>query len=170
MAVENLVDSLVMDGLDNVPRDLAEPSLAGGILRRTCYKVEVTAAASATSTYRIARLPSSCRLSDLSYISLDDLASTGSPTFDIGVMLPPYRTDAAITDDADAINDGIDAATAARRSSLIKTIDNVDKQLWEYVNGQTTDPGGELDIVITLADAATNTGGTVQGEIFYCCN
>lgn len=170
MAVENLVDSLVLTGLAAVPVTLAEPSLAGGVLRRACFKVEMTAAASDTSTYRIARLPSSCRLSDLSYISFDDLASAGSPTLDIGVQLASGRTDtSALTADPDAINDGLDAATATRGAKLIKTIDNVDKQLWEHA-GASSDPGGDLDVYISLVDADANTGGTIQGEIFYCCN
>lgn len=170
MAVENLVDSLVMDGLDNKPVELAAPGLAGGILHRVAFKVEMTAAASDTSTYRIARLPSGCRLSDLSYISFDDLASTGSPTLDIGIDNPTGRTSDTITFDVDAINDGLDAATATRFARLIKSIDNVHLPLWDYVNGQTTDPGGQLDIVITLDDADANTGGTIQGEIFYTVN
>jgi len=170
MAVENLVESLVMDGLDNVPVDLAAPGLGGGILHRLAFKVEMSAAASATSTYLIATLPSSARLSDLSYMSWDDLATTGSPTLDIGVFTPSYRTDSPITDDADAINDGLDAATATRRSSFIKTIDNVHLPLWDHVASQTSDPGGMLDIKISLLDAACDSGGTIQGEIFYTCN
>lgn len=170
MAVENLVDSFVMDGLDNVPVDLAAPGLAGGILHRWAFKVEMTAAASDTSTYLIARLPAGARLSDLSYISWDDLASTGSPTLDIGIFTPSDRTDSPITDDVDAINDGLDAATATRGAKFIKTIDNVGLPLWDLVNGQTTNPGGDLDIKITLDDADANTGGTIQGEIFYTTN
>ena len=58
MAVVTLVGSLVMDGLDNTPRDLAAPGQAGGNVRVWFDTVEVGAADSANSTYLMARLPS----------------------------------------------------------------------------------------------------------------
>ena len=90
--------------------------------------------------------------------------TTGSPTLDIGVFNSPGGT--AITGDVDALNDGIDAATAGN-TRVVKNIANYGKRLWEFVNGQTTDPGGDLDIKITLDDADVNTGGTITIELLY---
>ena len=48
--------------------------------------VEVGAADSDTSTYFMARLPSAARLQPQSCIGLDDLASAGAPTLDVGTQ------------------------------------------------------------------------------------
>ena len=124
--------------------------------------VEVTAAASTDSTYTLLRIPSSMRIMGASKVYFDDLASSGSPTLDFGLK----AVDSNITTDVDALNDGVDVFTAAGSASLIKDIANYGKQAWEYVSGQTTDPGGFLDITATILDAATNTGGTITLEFF----
>lgn len=158
MAVVNEKSSF-LSNLDAKPHVLGDAGLFGGVTRSYTIVHEVTAGDSATSTYRMLRLPSNARLLGSSTISLGDLASTGSPTIDIGVV--NCDGDSVITDDPDAINDGLDAATAATGLTLIKSIDNFGKKLYEFVNGQTTDPTGDLEIMITIADADVNSGGTV---------
>lgn len=125
--------------------------------------VEVAAAASAASEYIFFRIPTNARIHGLSEIAFDDLASAGSPTLDIGLK----AVQANITSDVDALNDGIDVATAAGTAKMIKDHANYGKLAWEFVNGQTTDPGGLLDVTITILDAATNTGGTVSATLVY---
>lgn len=123
---------------------------------------EVTAAASAASEYVMFRIPSNLRIMGASKIYFDDLASTGSPTLDIGLKAVASN----ITSDADALNDGIDCATAASSASIVKDIANYGKFAWQFVNGQTTDPGGSLDLTVSILDAAANTGGTITVELF----
>lgn len=120
------------------------------------------AASSDGDTVKVGRFPSNARIALHSDIYFDDLASSGAPTLDIGVG----SVDSNVTSDADALNDGIDI-TAAGNSRVVKDIANVGKELWEYVNGQTSDPGGELDIYLSVVDAATNQAGTVSTEILY---
>lgn len=124
--------------------------------------VEATAAASTGSTYTMLRIPSSMRIMGASKVYFDDLASTGSPTLDFGLK----AVDANVTTDVDALNDGVDCFTAAGSASLVKDIANYGKMAWEYVSGQTSDPGGFLDITVTILDAAVNTGGTITLEFF----
>lgn len=124
---------------------------------------EVAAAANANSQYTMMRIPSNARIHGLSRLSYDDLASTGSPTLDIGLK----AVDGNITTDVDALNDGIDCATAAGTANVIKDIANYGKYAWELVAGQATDPGGMLDVIVTILDAATNTGGTITLELMY---
>lgn len=128
--------------------------------------VEVAAAASAGSIYTAFRIPSNARIHGLSEIAFDDLASTGSPTLDIGFA----AVDSNITTDDDALNDGIDVYTAAGTSRMVKDAANYGKMAWEYVSGQTTDPGGMLDVIISIKDAATNTGGTLTATLVYSTN
>ncbi|GJM01962.1 MAG: hypothetical protein DHS20C08_04630 [Rhodomicrobium sp.] len=161
MAVVNEKSSFITN-LDAEPRVLNTAGLYGGVTRSYTIVHEITAADSDTSTYRLLRLPSNVRLLGSSTISWDDMADTGSPTIDIGVANVSGET--RITDDPDAINDGLDAAAAAAKTTVIKTIDNYGKQLWEFVSGQTTDPKGDLEIYVSIVDADVNLGGTLVAQ------
>lgn len=120
-------------------------------------------ARTANDTLKFIRLPSNARIHGLSKVYWDDLASTGSPTLDMGVG----SVDSNITSDPDALTDGLDIAAAAGSAALIKDHANYGKQLWEYVSGQTTDPGGMLDIYGSFVDANTNTTGDVTLEVVF---
>ena len=164
MAVVNLKGSKIITGLDANPSQFANPGISGGAVRSLVETVEVGSADSATSTYLMARLPSNAVILGASKLYGDDLASSGAPTLDIGVFNLDGKS--VITDDDDALNDGISAA-AAIEASVVKDVANYGKKLYEHVNGQTSDPKGELDIKITLKDAAVNVGGTLTLELFY---
>jgi hypothetical protein len=125
--------------------------------------VEVTAAADANSIYTMMRIPASARIMFPSTVAFDDLASSGSPTLDIGLK----AVDGNITTDPDALNDGIGVSAAAGTANVVKDIANYGKEAWEFVSGQTTEPDGFLDVIITLADAAANTGGTATLTLYY---
>lgn len=153
-----------MTGLESSPVEFADAGIAGGAVRSWVETVEVGSADSATSTYLMARLPSNAVILGASKLYGDDLASTGAPTLDIGVFNLSGKS--VITDDDDALNDGIDAANAID-TYVIKDKANYGKKLWEYVNGQTEDPKGDLDIYFTLKDADVNVGGTLTVELFY---
>lgn len=124
--------------------------------------LEVTAAASAASVYVMHRIPSAARIYGMSKVHFDDLASSGSPTLDFGIK----AVAANVTTDNDALNDGVDCATAASSASWIKDIANYGKQAWEF-SSATSDPGGYIDLTVTILDAATNTGGTITSEIVF---
>jgi hypothetical protein len=136
---------------------------SGQTLLSVTKTVEVTAAASVASTYSFGNIPSDARFSGLSFIAFDDLASTGSPTVKVGL----FPVDGNITADDDALNSGIDVATAAARVNLVSDIANYGKRAWELVSGQTTDPKGELEVKATIVAAALNTGGTITVEMHY---
>lgn len=127
--------------------------------------VEVAAAADAGSVYTAFRVPTNSRIHGLSEIAFDDLASTGSPTLDIGFA----PVDANFTADDDALNDGIDVASAAGTARMVKDAANYGKTVWEFL-GLSSDPGGLADVTITIKDAATNTGGTLTATLAYSTN
>lgn len=127
------------------------------------WTVEVGSSDSSGSTYHIAHLPTNARISGLSWIGYDDLASTGAPTIDIGT----FNFADGTSDDPDSINDGLTVATAdATRPFLGDMADN-GLHLWEIGTSPTSDPGGFIDIKLTLADANVNVGGTISGSIVY---
>src|SRR5690606_6871592 len=78
--------------------------------------VEAAAAASAGSVYTMMRIPTNARIHNLSEMSWDDLASSGSPTLDIGFS----PVDGNFTLNATALNDGLDAATATTSAKVVK--------------------------------------------------
>lgn len=168
MAIVNLKGSRIITGLTASPPVLADPGEGGGRVHYWCDTVEVTASDTACSTYHLARIPSNARILGMSKLHFDDLATTGSPTMDIGVYNVGNAT--GITDDADALNDGIDVATAAGSAPVVKDIANYGKRLWEYVASQTVDPKADLDIKVKLLDAnltADPPGYTMTLELFY---
>lgn len=123
--------------------------------------IELVASASAT-TIKVARLPSSARLHHSSQLYFDDLATSGSPTLDLG--LAPVNGN--ITADDDILNDGIVLSSASTGTRILKDFANAGKMLWEYLS-LSEDPKGEIDIYATVRDAATNATGTITSEIAY---
>jgi len=166
MAVENLIGSKVLTNLVAVPPIVSGVSFAGGRHRTFMETVEVSAAASATSTFHLARIASNAVILPTSKLFFDDLASSGSPTVDLGLFNISGNTD--ITDDDDALNDGIDV-TSAGSSDVLKTPqDQAMKRVFELVNSApTSDPLVLLDLKATIKDADTNTGGTMTLMLNY---
>lgn len=128
--------------------------------------VEAAAAASAGTAYTMVRIPSDARILGLSKVWFDDLASTGSPTLDIGLK----AVDSNVTTDVDALNDGIDCFTAAGSANVVKDVANFGKKAWEFVAGVTADPGGFFDVTVNILDAGVNTGGTITLSLVYSCD
>lgn len=164
MAVENLSGSLFMDGIDNGdPAELAKGKYLGARVRTVIEKVEVSAAASATSTYRLGKIPSNAVILPGSKIHYDKLdGSANAPTMDVGLE------GSNITNDDNCLADGIDVKTAAGSTDLYGgDIANVGNEAWDFVAGETEDPHEMLDIVATVKDFAVDTGGTVLLELYY---
>jgi len=122
--------------------------------------VEIGAAAATGTTYSMGRIPSNARLSGISQLYWDDLGTNASD-LDLGLA----SVDANITSDPDALSDGHDAATAGSGNAITLVAD-YGLPAWDFVNGQTTDPGGQLDVYVTLTTAVASTGGTVTVELY----
>ena len=167
MAVVTSYGARIMTGLVSTPPQLADAGEGGGRMKKWVETFETLADDSINSTYLVARLPSNARIFGSSKISHDALGSA-TATLDIGVF--NTGSFSYITNDVDAINDGIVASTAGTKD-FIKDRANWGKRLWEYVNGVTADPKCDLDVKITLLDANLATGaGTVTVEIDYACD
>jgi len=155
---------ITYSGTSTIRRNHASPVLGkgdSGNSKLVTTTVEVAASASG-STYKVTRVPSGARIAGLSNIYWDDLATSGSPTLDFGVA----SVGSNITSDPDGLNDGL-AASATGSTALVKDRANYGKRAWEFVSGQTSDPGGELDIYFSVKDAATNAAGTVTLDLLY---
>ena len=124
--------------------------------------VEASANSDANSIYTMCSIPTNARIHGMSRLSWDDLASAGAPTLDIGFK----AIGGNFTTDPDALNDGLDAATANAGAVVIKDFANNGKFVWEFL-GLTADPGGMADVTVGIFDATANTGGTITLSLAY---
>ena len=131
-------------------------------VKNLCATVELAASASAT-TVTFGRIPSNARILPLSRIYKDDLATSGSPTLDLGLIA--VRSN--ITSDDDCINDGISLSATAAWADVVKDPANGGLPCWDLVNGQTSDPGGEFIVRGIVRDAATTATGTITLDLYY---
>lgn len=137
---------------------------SGSLIHLGARTVEI-AASESSSTIDFGNIPSNMRIAGQSRLYWDDLATSGSPTLDMGL----FAVNGNITSDVDALNDGLAisaVSTANVGIPLIKDFANYGKRAYEYVSGQTTDPGGELKIKGTVLDAPTHTTGTVTLDLY----
>lgn len=135
---------------------------------KTCSLISTVeiAASESASTIDFGDIPSRARISGASRIYWDDLATSGSPTLDLGL----FAVNNNITSDDDALNDGLALSAVSTTdvgSRVVKIIENIGLPAWDFVNGQTSDPGGNLKVKGTIKDAPTHTTGTVTLELIY---
>ncbi len=163
MAVANTKSTYITNA-DATPVALTNPYISNGLLHEVVGTVETLAADDAASVYRLCRVPSNARLSS---ILLASDAITGASASDVGV----YRTaaDGGAVVDADAFANDVDISNATAFTEVIlqKTatdIVKVEKQVWE-VAGMTSDPGGHLDICVTVNDVTA--AGTISMKVKF---
>lgn len=107
-------------------------------------------------------IPSNARIMMNSVVYWDDLATSGNPTLDLGLA----AVDGNITSDPDALSNGHDV-TSASNAAVVGDAVNAGLPAWDFVNGQTSDPGGVLTVQGQIKDAPTNATGTVSLELLY---
>ena len=127
--------------------------------------MEVAAVTTIGRTIGFGRIPSNARISGLSRLYWDDLATGGSPTLDLG--LGAVDGNLANADDADAFSAGHALGTASTGAIAITAIADYGNEAWDFVASETSDPGGTLEVYGSLLDAVTTTAGTVTLELYY---
>lgn len=157
MAVENLT------AVGATAADSRTSHGMGGNVKAFSRTVEISAAASDTSTYALGYIPAQARILGISRYSIDDCDTGSTATLDFGL----YAVDGNVTSDVDALNDGIVLGTAAKDQPLVKTIDKYGKRAWEYVSGATSATKGELQLKAVIDDADVSAGDTLTVEVFY---
>lgn len=150
------VESKVATGIDTEP---PHNGYAQSV-KNVPFTVEVSAAASVSSSYTLGYVPSGAKFGALAKLYWDDMATTGSPTLDIGVGGPSF------TFDDDKINDGLALSSASTGSLIIKDLANLNKPLWQLA-GLSSDPCETWVIKGVIRDAAVTTGGTLAGDLAY---
>ena len=127
------------------------------------WTIEVGSADADTSTYLIAHLPSNCRISGLSWLGFDDLGSSTAPEIDIGT----FNFADGTSDDFNSMNEGLTPATAVLTTPMLADLADNGLYLWEIGTSPSSDPGGFIDIKITIDAADIDTAGTISGSVIY---
>jgi hypothetical protein len=163
MAVINSNETVNLANIALNPPVLPQAKTNGASVQAITAIVSVATTDSATSTWRVARLPSNALLHQLTVATT---AQTASSDFDIGIAYNPDKLSGALIN-VNCLADALTLATASRALDGLKdvSIGNSAKELWELA-GLFTDPQCDLDIIFT-ANTIGTAGGTCSFKIEY---
>jgi hypothetical protein len=143
---------------DPTVRAAIDADKAEAHIKAIVSQITITNGDSIGSKFYLGRVPSNAIIDPRSHINT--AAITGATDNDIGFFNP----NGGAVLDADALVDGVTLAAAANLAfpaagagAIFLTPANMQKRAWELA-GLTSDPGGFLDIVLTMNAAATATG------------
>lgn len=124
--------------------------------------IELAASASGTLVDFKLRVPTNARVDGSSRIYFDDLATSGSPTFNVGL----YAVDGNTSDAATALESALAVSAASAATGIVVPADyaNAGKTFWELAS-LSTDPGGFFDVKGQVKSAATNAAGTITLDL-----
>lgn len=169
MAVDLTLKSVQITAREATPPTAFAPGQGGvGIVKHVSgYLASVTAALSITSIIRMCEVPSNAVVTAVHFQS----AAQGAGKFDVGV----YRNnkDGGAVVDVDLFASAIDCASAVAKTDITNegvTTNTMAKQmqpLWQAA-GLSADPGGTLDVALTVVTTDVTTGtGAVKVDVMY---
>lgn len=170
MSVANTKSNIVTN-LDATPRVQNPLRLMGAVLREQVATVELAAADCDNSVYRMFRVHSSWRLSELTNFT-DTL--TSAVDADIGF----YRTaeDGGAVVNINAIADAVNIATATLtgvqtlwEAGSDNGVEDIEKPVWELIGGLTEDPNLFYDLCVTVVSIG-GAAGTLSQRLRYVTN
>lgn len=165
MSVVNTKSTAVTNA-DATPVDLTGAYLSNGRLRESVGTVETANGDSVASVYRVARIPSHARVSQILLYS-DDIGTT--TIADLGLYQTAANGGAVVDADlfasAVSLKDGALSAVDVTHESAVFDIAHVERRLWEAL-GLTADPKVWYDVAFTLTGAA-DAAGTITAKIRY---
>lgn len=162
MAVVTLKGTIVTNADGTVPQTLNQARAANARVKEMADTIEVTNGDSIASTYRLARVHSSWRISQLllycdaitsaaADVGLYDIAANGGLVVDVDFFASAQSLAAALLVGTSIEHE---AAGAGNQNGEIA---NKAKAIWQVL-GLTADPNKYYDIAFTLTAAATATG------------
>jgi hypothetical protein len=151
MAVEALKSAAITNA-DATPVVFNNARVARAPIQEAIGTKQASASASIGSTYRLARIPSNARISEV-ILSCDAFDTTGAS--DIGIYQTSANGGAVV--DADFFASAVDLTsalpnTAVTHESGVFGIEDVEKPLWEAL-GLSADPQRDYDVALTLTEA-----------------
>lgn len=164
MAVVN-TKATVVTNADAKPVDLSGAYLAHGRLRDVVGTVEAVSGDSIGSTYRLGRVWSGSRISEV-LLSCDAITTCAGDVglYDIADVNGGAVVDADLFASAQSLAAALNDLNVTHESGVFN-IDDVEKRLWEAL-GLSADPKKWYDVVVTLT-AAAGSAGTVSLKTRY---
>lgn len=169
MAVVNTKSNAITNG-DATPRVMNALAIDGGVLREKVGTVEIAAADCDTSVYRMVRVHSSWRISDIK--RYNDAITSGTD-FDVGLYETAENGGAVknINCFADAVS--LASGVVVGIEDLFEAggdegIEDIEKRVWEYA-GDTSDPLKFYDLCYTGV-AVGSGAGTLTVKVRYIAN
>lgn len=156
MAVENLKSSAITNA-DATPLVLTNAIVAKGRLQEAVGTKQVSASASIGSTYRLARVPSNARVSDVLLYN-DAFDTTGAADVGLYDINGGAVVAAAFFGSAVVLTAASTVGVNVTHESGVFGIEAAEKPLWEAL-GLSSDPHKEYDVALTLT-AANGAGAT----------
>jgi hypothetical protein len=160
----------LITNLDANPPVMNPLYLMGGVVREQVGTAEIAAADDDASVYRLARVHSSWRLSQL---TLFNDAITSGTVFDLGLYATAADGGAVV--DANAFSDNISLASASVAGTEVlfeggstNGVEDIEQQVWQMA-GQSSDPNVWYDIALT-GDTVGSGAGTVSLRTRYIAN
>ena len=133
-------------------------------IKNLTASIELAAQATFPHTIEFGRIPSNARLLGSSMLYWDDLA-TATTTLDLG--LGAVIGNLVNADDPNCLSDGNDVTSASTGAVAITAFADYGNEAWDFVASETVDPGGELKVYATVADALTTGTGTITLSLDY---
>ncbi len=174
-----MVDTLksrTITNMDTVPyvQDSAGFNVAGVLSQTSDYASATTAGESTTSsTYKLVRLRSNCKVKNVKLFTSTKLDTNGSPTltWDVGAYYSDSTEDGTqvalqgTSISASCFFAATATPTAAGQAGAVSSAlilpASMDQMLWDFL-GLSSDPGGYIDVVAAVhATAATAAAGDV---------
>lgn len=166
MATANTKSNTVTN-LDATPRVMNPTYLMGGILKEQVGTVEISAADDNNSVYRVGRVHSSWRISEI--IRYNDAITSGAD-FDVGIYDTAENGAAVININcfADAVSLVSGSVTGTRdlyEAGSDVGVEDIEQRVWEMA-GLTEDPGKFVDVCYTGVTVGSGAG-TLSVKIQY---
>jgi hypothetical protein len=166
MATANTKSNTVTN-LDATPRVMNPTYLMGGILKEQVGTVEIAAADDNNSVYRVGRVHSSWRISEI--IRYNDAITSGAD-FDVGIYDTAENGAAVININcfADAVSLVSGSVTGTRdlyEAGSDVGVEDIEQRVWEMA-GLTEDPGKFVDVCYTGVTVGSGAG-TLSVKIQY---
>jgi len=166
MATAN-TKSKTVTNLDATPRVMNPTYLMGGILKEQVGTVEIAAADDNNSVYRVGRVHSSWRISEI--IRYNDAITSGAD-FDVGLYDTAENGAAVININcfADAVSLVSGSVTGTRdlyEAGSDVGVEDIEQRVWEMA-GLTEDPGKFVDVCYTGVTVGSGAG-TLSVKIQY---
>jgi hypothetical protein len=153
--------------LDATPRVMNPTYLMGGILKEQVGTVEIAAADDNNSVYRVGRVHSSWRISDI--VRYNDAITSGAD-FDVGLYDTAENGGAVVNINcfADAVS--LVSASVTGTKDLYEAgsdvgVEDIEQRVWEMA-GLTEDPGKFMDVCYTGVTVGSGAG-TLSVKIRY---